>query len=133
MITNQLTDTEIVERLDPGEAIGSMQECVQSETVTGLIGDYLYAWKNGMQILVGRPNFEGGVLAGGRVSMTQLVFTSKNNGREHRRPATWEDLRSALEEGWVVGTDARPGLKCWYPLTGRAIRRSMDDIYVFRK
>lgn len=109
-----------------------MLDCLQDETVEGALGDYLYAWKNGQQILIGTRQ-QGALLEESVLETTAFVFMSKDEGRQQRRPSTWNELRALLAEGWVVGTDRKPGVKGWYPQTGRSIRRQMQDIYVFRQ
>ena len=108
-----------------------MTDCIQDEAIEGALGDYLYAWKNGQQILIGSRQQEGALPDDSVVVTTSFVFMSKDDGRQQRRPTTWNDLRALLAEGWVVGTDKKPGVKAWYPKTGRSIRRQLQDIYVF--
>jgi len=127
-----LTTTTIVGLLDLGDAIGTMLECSQDVTVEGALGDYIFAWKNGQQILIGSRQQEA-LTEESVVGTTPFVFMSKDDGRQQRRPTTWSDLRALVAEGWVVGTDRKPGVKGWYPKTGRSIRRQMQDIYVFRE
>ena len=133
MFMNTLSETLVIEQLDVRDAIGTLQDCSQKSDLEGALGDYQYAWKTGRQILLGSHNQQQALEVDSRVSMTQVIFLSKDNGRLQRRATTWGELRDLLAEGWVVGTDRSPGVKCFYPSTGRAIRRRMEDIFVFRK
>ena len=128
-----MTTTAIVYLLDLRDSIGTMTDCLRDVAIEGALGDYLYAWKNGQQILIGSRQQEGALFEESLVRTTSFVFMSKDQGRQQRRPTTWNELRALLADGWIEGTDKKPGIKGWYPRTGRAIRRQMQDIYVFRK
>jgi len=123
-------DTVIIyDLLDPEKAIGTVENLLQNGVGKGTFGKYLYCLKNGKQVLFGHSN-PYPVGPGSRVTSTQCVFITKGIPYK-RNVATWEDLKAYLEQGWNIGTEKRPGIKVWYPLTGRNYRRDPKDIYVF--
>ena len=89
--------TTIVGQLDLSDSLGTMLDCLQDETVEGALGDFIYTWKNGQQILIGsrQPETLPEELV---VETTAFVFMSKDDGRQHRRPTTWNDLRAVFKQ-----------------------------------
>jgi len=129
MNNSSMMVVRIYDQLDPDKAIGTMEELLQNGVGKGAFGKYLYCLKNGKQVLLGHSN-PSPIGPGGRVSSTQCVFITKGIPYK-RNVATWEDLKEYLEQGWIIGTQKRPGIKVWHPLTGRNYRRDPMDIYVF--
>ena len=123
--------TPIVGQLDPVDAVCTFAEAISRPDITGNFGDFLYCAQNGQQVLLGHsgPELLG---TGGSATASHSVFMSKDDGSWHRSPVTWEELRDLLSQGWVLGTDRRPGIKTWYPHNGRNWRLTPEDVYVFR-
>ena len=130
-ITIDLTDAI----LDLDEAIGSFAECLERSKVNGAFDDYRFCVQNGRQVLLGH-HFTGdqealpktGIVSwsGGSIN---TVFVSKED-RGPRHVQTWEELREALKDGWLIGTRRSPGVKIYFADNGRNNRREADRILV---
>lgn len=129
--------TQIVQEdliIHPSAAIGTIAECIQNPEVAGDLIDYDYFVLNGRRVLLGHYDFPAvgadtdSVEIGG--SHINSIFVTQGNRR--RSVTTWEELRSLLAEGWVIGTERRPGVKIWFASTGRNSRRDPAKIYVAR-
>jgi hypothetical protein len=121
--------------LDPAEAIGSFAECLERSKVNGAFDNYRFCVQNGRQVLLGHQ-FTGGketlpktqsVFWTGKLVNT--VFVSKKD-RGPRHVQTWEELREALKEGWLIGTRRSPGVKIYFADSGRNNRREAERILV---
>lgn len=120
--------------IHPSAAIGTIAECIQNPEITGDLIDYDYFVLNGRRVLLGHhdfPGFDGDtevVEIGG--SNVNAIFVTQGNRKCN--VTTWEEVRSLLTEGWVIGTDRRPGVKIWFASTGRNSRRDPSKIFVAR-
>lgn len=131
MRSDNFRTIEIVESVDLEDAIGTISDLIKNEAISGSFGDYLYGLRSKKQVLLGHE-YPSPVSPGGTVGSAQYIFVTK--GIQYKRHAeTWEDLRELLDQGWIIGTERRPGVKIWYPVLGRNHRRDPDDIFVFRK
>ena len=118
-------------------AICSFSDAIENKKITGCFGDYLYS-VNGNQIILDNLDlyyrFQEYDLV---ISITgyQRVLMSKagSSGKYRRQVQTWEDLRQALEEGYVIGTDKKRGIKTFRLKSGTNYSYSPEDIFVFDK
>jgi len=129
---NKLRTTIIVEGLSSKDAVCTFAEAILDERISGNFGDYFYCVKNGRQVVFSQGYSEP-MGVGSRISTVHDVFMSKNDGCYYHHPATWEELRELLKQGWVIGTDRRPGVKFCFPDNGRNFRRLPEHLFVFNK
>lgn len=120
--------------LDPDRAVGTVADCLEDARVTGPFDSYLYCVANGRRVLLGHqdtPTITEGHRVVIRGSYIDSVFVSRGNYR-HRDRTTWEELREAVSEGWVIGTERYPGVKIWFCSAGRNSRREPERIFVLK-
>jgi len=121
--------------IHPSAAIGTIAECIQNPDVTGDLINYTFFVLNGRRVLLGHYVFSpvqntpnGLVIIEGED--INSIFMTQGNRKRH--VTTWEELRSRLAEGWVIGTERYPGVKIWFASTARNGRRGPEKIYVAR-
>jgi hypothetical protein len=122
--------------LDLEEAIGTFAECLERSNVQGAFDNYRFCVQNGRQVLLGHHDLRNG---SGEISTTPFeyskgsavntVFVSQED-RGPRHAQTWEELREALKEGWLIGTRRYPGVKICFADNGRNFRREAERILV---
>ena len=132
MKTTMIVQEDLV--IHPGAAIGTISECIQNPDVTGDLIDYDYFVLNGRRVLLGHYDFpefakDAQVVEIGGMKINAIFVTQ---GNRKRHVTTWEELRLLLAEGWVIGTERRPGVKIWFASSGRNSRRGPEKIYVAR-
>jgi hypothetical protein len=121
--------------IHPSLAIGTIAECIQNPDVSGDLIDYDYFVLNGRRVLLGHYDFPPvasvpsglSIVEGGNINS---IFVTQGNRK--RNVTTWDELRALLSDGWVIGTERRPGVKIWFASTARNSRRDPDKIFVAR-
>ena len=122
--------------LDTQLAIGTFTDCLAMPGVSGAFDHYRYCVAKGRQILLGylSDSVPVGIVTittSAPEGLVNHVFVSKDV-RQHRSVYTWEELRAYLQEGGLIGSVHRTGIKIWYVHSGRNARQEPDAIFVLR-
>jgi hypothetical protein len=118
--------------LDKESAIGSINDCIETGSLSGAFDKFQYCVRNGRQVLLGHhdngPILESIKIATSHSKSVNYIFMSK--GKQYRSAYTWNEVRDLLLDGWIIGTERYPGVKIWFASTGRNSRRDMKHVFV---
>lgn len=117
---------------DVGQALGTVYNCLAQPGITGSFDGYEFSALNGRQILLGHHGFETpyDIIHLDTPKGVNWVFITYGNKK--RKVHSWEELRSCLREGWILGTDRYPGIKICFVSSGKNSRRDSDQLLVFK-
>ena len=120
--------TIVYGQIDISTAFETFADAINDANFTGNFGEYLYCNKNGRQILLGYHDGTKMEL-GYEIVYVHPVFISKDHGSYKKNVRTFEELRSHLSEGWMIGTNRRQGIRISF--TDKTENRRLDPRYIF--